>query len=72
MPVFKAWNDRPFPNGSSDFIEHHYESPPAKLPIPEELSAIVTEWETSGANHLGYEQLIDEAIAQHVRGVESP
>ena len=60
MPVFKACNkvysDRPTSNSSSDSSGHHYESPPAELPIPEELNAIVAEWETLNANHLGYER----------------
>ena len=68
--LFKAWNkvylDRPSPNGSSD------ERTLVELPIPEELNAVVAEWETSGINNPGYEQLSDEDIIQHVRGSESP
>jgi len=66
----KAWNkvysDRPFPYGSS---EHNDDRPPVELLIPEELNAVVVEWETSD---IGYEQLSDEDIIQHVRGSESP
>ena len=52
--------------------EHHDERPPVELPIPEELNAVVAEWETSDINDPGYEQLSDEDIIQHVRGSESP
>ena len=38
----KVYSDRPSPNGSS---EHHDGRPPVELPIPEELNAVVAEWE---------------------------
>jgi len=56
-------------DGSS---ENHDERPPVELPIPEELNAVVAEWETSDINDPGYEQLSDDDIIQHVRGSESP
>jgi len=56
------------PSGS---IKYHDESPPAELPIPDELSAVIAEWETSDKNP-EYEQLCDEAIVQPLRRLESP
>ena len=74
--LFKAWNkvysDRPSSNGSSSSTENGENSPAQNPPIPEELQAVVSEWEVSDVNDPGYEQLTDEAIVQYVRGQDGP
>ena len=66
------YSDRPSYNGSSSSTENGENSPAQNPPIPEELQAVVSEWEVSDVNDPGYEQLTDEATVQYVRGQDGP